>query len=122
MEREEILGILEGKEGSGVSIANTYTKNQFVQGVFVKTEETLMGTKKPDSIMLLYPLNNGRISIDTVYIDDKIREASDRRLDIINPDGEISISYDIPPLSGVLHEGRGDYDELQTLVKEHGLQ
>ena len=65
--------------------------------------------------------NNGRMSIDTVYIDDKIREASDRRLDIINPDGKISISYGIPPLSGVLHEGRRDYDELQKLVEEHGL-
>ena len=121
MKREEILGLLEGKEGSGVSIANTYTNNHFVQGVFVKTEETLMGTKKPDSIMLLYPLNNGRISIDTVYIDDIIRKASDRRLDIIDTDGEISISYDTPPLSGFLHEGQRDYDEIQKLAEEHGL-
>lgn len=117
MEREEILGILEGKEGSRVLVDTYQTPSSFVPGVYIDMKQVLKNEENvPDAISVMY-----RDSRDNIRVDDVLFR--DTSLDIFEYEGQTHIKYTSPISSGQLIHERDDGERvrLNQLVLEHEL-
>ncbi len=114
MEREEILGLLKGKEESVVFVTSYETASKNIHGIYVGTKTVESDKASPDAIVLMYRDWRERRCVDTVLL-------QDITLDVSDCEGQLRVRYTKPDSSTHLTERHENYKALQKLVDTFGL-